>query len=163
MEEGGNFSNPGLAGRQASKMTMKLEICPESGFLRVGATGEFSLEEARRTFLEMLEAVALHKVGKVLFDGRALVGEPEMMERFYYGSFVARAIGESLRHGKLSGPTQIGYVLEEPILDPQKFGESVAVNRGMFLKIFDNLPDALGWLGILSANKPDAGTNFNHG
>ena len=41
---------------------MKLEVCPDSGFLRVGAVGEFSLGEARRTFLEMLEAVALHKV-----------------------------------------------------------------------------------------------------
>jgi hypothetical protein len=152
-----------LAGKAGVKMSMKLEICPESGFLRVGATGEFSLKEARRTFLEMLEAVALHKVGKVLFDGRGLTGEPEMMERFYYGSFVARAIGESMRRGKLSGPTQFGYVLEEPIFDPRKFGESVAVNRGMLVKIFDNLPDALGWLGIPSADKPDAGTNFNHG
>ena len=146
-----------MAGKAGVKMSMKLEICPESGFLRVAATGEFSLEEARRTFLEMLEAVALHKVGKVLFDGRGLAGEPEMMERFYYGSFAAREIAESMRRGSLSGPTQIGYVLEEPILDPQKFGENVAVNRGMFIKVFDNLPDALGWLGILSANKPDAG------
>ena len=58
-------------------MSMKLDICPESGFLRVRAAGVFSLGEAKRTFLEMLEAVARHKVRKVLFDGRGLAGEPK--------------------------------------------------------------------------------------
>ena len=138
-------------------MSMKLEICLESGFLRVGAVGEFSLREAKRTFLEMLDAVARHKVRKVLFDGRGLVGEPETMERFYYGEFAAKAVAKSADHGKLSRSTQFGYVLEEPVLDPQRFGETVAVNRGMIVKVFDNLQDALGWLGILPANKPDAG------
>ena len=75
-------------------MSMKLEVFPESGFLRVHAVGEFSLEEARRTFLEMLEAVAEHKAGKVLFDGRAVAGSPETMERFYYGEFAARSVAE---------------------------------------------------------------------
>jgi len=144
-------------------MRMKLDICPESGFLRVGAVGEFSLEEARRTFLEMLETVAQHKVEKVLFDGRGLVGEPRTIERFYYGQFAARAVAESIERGRFSRSPQFAYVLEEPVLDPQRLGENVAVNRGMFVKAFDNLPDALGWLGILFANKPDAGTNFNHG
>ena len=136
---------------------MKLEICPESGFLRVGAVGEFSLEEASRTFLEMLEAVARHKVRKVLFDGRGLRGVAETMERFYYGEFAARAVVEFADRGMLSRSTQFGYVLEEPLLDRQKFGETVAVNRGMFVKTFDNLQDALAWLGVLPANKPATG------
>ena len=71
-------------------MSMNIETCPELDFLRVNATGNFSLEEAKRTFLEMLEAVARHKVKKVLFDGRRLTGEPKVMERFYYGEFVAQ-------------------------------------------------------------------------
>jgi len=132
-------------------MSMELEISPESGFLRVVATGEFSLGEARRTFLEVLEAVAVHQAGKVLLDGRGVVGDPKIIERFYYGSFVARATTESFRRGRLSCLPRFAYVLEEPGLDPHRFGESVAVNRGMYLKAFDNLPEALGWLGILSA------------
>ena len=65
----------------------------------MSAVGEFSLEEAKRTFLEMLEAVARHKVRKVLFDGRGLAGEPKTMERFYYGEFVARAVAEFADRG----------------------------------------------------------------
>ena len=133
-------------------MSMKLEICPEPGFLTVRAVGEFSLEEAGRTFLEMLEEVARHNVSKVLFDGRGLVGEPKTIERFYYGEFAARAVAAS------AVPcTQFGYVLEEPVLDPWRFGEIVALNRGMFVKAFDNQEDALEWLTASRANEPDAG------
>jgi hypothetical protein len=52
---------------------------------------------------------------------------------------------------------QFAYVLQEPVLDPKRFAETVAVNRGMWAKAFDNLEDALGWLRRAPANKPDAG------
>ena len=140
-----------LAGKAVS-MSMKLEIYPELGFLTVRAVGEFSLEEGRRTFLEMLEAVARHNVTKVLFDGRGLVGEPTTMERFYYGESTARAVAASADR-----LTQFAYLLEVPVLDPWRFGETVAVNRGMFVKAFDNQEDALEWLSVSPANEPDAG------
>jgi hypothetical protein len=137
-------------------MSMKLKIYPVSDFLRVDVTGVFSLGEAERTFLEILEAVAQHKMKKVLFDGRRVTGEPKVMERFYYGKFVAQAVAEFADRG-VSRATQFAYALKEPVLDPAKFGETVAVNRGMFVKTFDNLEDALGWLEIKPADKPDAG------
>ena len=137
-------------------MDMLLEIRPESGFLEVSAMGKFSLEEAKRTFLEMLEAVARYKVEKVLFDGRRLTGDPKIMERFYYGEFAADSVFKFRDRG-VSPATKFAYVLKEPVLDPRRFGETVAVNRGMYVKAFDNLEEALGWLGIAPPNKPDAG------
>ena len=104
----------------------------------------------------MLEAVARDKVKKVLFDGRTITGEPETMERFYYGKFAAQAVEEFSDRG-VSCATQFAYLLKEPVLEPRRFGETVAVNRGMFVKAFDNLECALGWLGITPASKPDAG------
>jgi hypothetical protein len=144
-----------LVGKVGNKMDIILEIRPESGFLNVGAMGEFSLQEAKRTFLEMLEAVARYKVKKVLFDGRRLTGAPETIERFYYGEFAANSVKFKDRGG--SADTKFAYVLKEPVLDPQRFGETVAVNRGMLVMAFDNPEDALGWLGIAPPNKPDAG------
>ncbi len=137
-------------------MSMNLEICPEPCFLRVNAMGEFSLEEAKRTFLEMLEGVARHKVEKVLFDGRRLTGEPTALERFSYGKFVADTVWKFKDRGVSPG-TRFAYVLEEPVLDSRRLGEAVAANRGMLVKAFNNPEDALGWLGITPANKPDAG------
>ena len=135
---------------------MTLEIRAESGLLYVEVAGDFSLEEAESTFREILEAVARHRAEKVLFDGRKLTGNPTTMERFYYGAFVAKSVAGLGDHG-MSPATQFAYVLTEPILDPRRFGEIVAVNRGMFVKAFDNLEDALGWLRIAPAKKPDAG------
>jgi hypothetical protein len=137
-------------------MGMILKISAESVFLRVGATGDFSLVEAKRTFIETLEAVARNKVEKVLFDGRGLAGDPKIMERFFYGEFAARSVAQFTPRG-VSASTQFAYVLKVPVLDPMRFGETVAVNRGMVVKTFDNLNDALEWLGIPPVNKPDAG------
>lgn len=145
-----------LAGKARDKMDIIIEIRSESGCLHGNAMGEFSLEEAKRTFLEFLEAVARHQVKKVLFDGRRLTGDPDTLERFYYGKFAADAVLQFKDRG-VSPATQFAYVLKEPVLDPQRFGETVAVNRGMLVKTFDNLEDALGWLGIAPANKRDGG------
>jgi len=136
---------------------MILKTRVEPGFLHAEAAGDFSLEEAKRTFLEMLEAVARHRVEKVLFDGGKLTGNPTTMERFYYGAFAANSVARFGDRG-VSPVTQFAYVLREPILDPQRFGETVAVNRGMFIKVFDNLEDALGWLQIAPAKKGDPET-----
>jgi hypothetical protein len=122
-------------------------MSPESGCLRVEASGEFSLAEAKRTFLEMIAALDQHKVGKVLFDGRGLKGKPEAIERFYYGAFAAREAGEYAVRNKCASP-EFAYVLQVPVLDAQRLGETVAVNRGMRVKAFDNFAEACAWLGI---------------
>jgi hypothetical protein len=137
-------------------MSMKLKICPEPGFLRVITMGQFSLEESKRSFMEILEAVGQSKARKVLIDGRRITGKPETMERFHYGDFIARAVMEFSDRG-VSRATQFAYVLEDPVLDPQRFGETIAVNRFMRMKVFDDIEDALGWLGITPAKNPDAG------
>jgi hypothetical protein len=135
---------------------MVLQISVESGCLRVRATGEFSLAEAESTFLEVLGALERHKVGKVLFDGRELKGNPETLERFYFGAFAARGVAEYAVRNRCAFP-EFAYVLQIPVLDPERFGETVAMNRGMRVRAFDNFKDACGWLGIASANPPEPG------
>lgn len=127
-------------------MTIHLEMRAESGVLHVDAAGRFSLSEAKRTFLEMLEAIARHGTPRVLLDGRQLRGKPEALERFYYGEFAAKSVREYPGGGMVPG-TRFAYVLKEPVLDPKRLGETVAVNRGMNIKVFDNPEDARRWLG----------------
>jgi hypothetical protein len=145
-----------LNGEVGDEMGMNLEISAEPGFLHVGAKGTYSLQEAKRTFLEMLEAVARNRAGKVLFDGRGLAGNPKFMERFYYGEFAAQSVAKYAVHG-VPRDTKFAYVLEVPILDPRRFGETVAVNRGMVVNTFENPDEALRWLGVEPANNPHAG------
>jgi len=126
---------------------MTQRVTAKSDYLYVTAAGEFSLDEAQRRFLEMLESVAAFNARKVLFDGRTLVGEPKMMERFYYGEFAALSVARFANRG-VSPATRFAYVLDEPMLDQDRFGETVAVNRGMRVKAFDNLEAARAWLEV---------------
>jgi len=135
-------------------MSMLQEMRSDGDLLRVRLAGEFSLDEAKRNFLEIMEAVALHKTTRVLFDGRAITGNPRTIDRFCYGEFVADAVA---RHQTrlASGPILFAYALKEPVFNPKKFGETVAVNRGMLIRMFDNLEEALQWLATPSTDRPD--------
>jgi hypothetical protein len=133
-------------------MGMLVKTSAEPGFLRVNGAGDFSLAEAQRTFIEILEAVARSKTDKVLVDGRGITGDPQTMERFYYGEFAAEMLGKFTARG-VSRSTRFAYVLHEPLRDPERFGENVAVNRGVDVRTFDNDHDALAWLLQPAASK----------
>lgn len=132
-------------------MSIQLELSAEAQLLVVRISGPFSVAEAKQRFLEVLEAVAQHRVRKVLIDGRTLVGGPTMMERFFYAEHAALSIA------KYGVPlnTQFAYVLKQPVRDPERFGENVAVNRGMLTRTFESIEDALAWLDIGSTDVPD--------
>jgi hypothetical protein len=130
-----------------------------SDLLDVEAEGEFSLDEAKRNFLEVLDAIVRYRAEKVLIDGRRLKGEPEVMERFFYGEFVANETARRTGGGRMPRVPRFAYVLVEPVLDPNRFGETVASNRGMIIKVFDNREEALQWLEVDSAGKLDQGNS----
>jgi len=132
---------------------MDMQISAESEVLLVNASGKFSLEEAQRTFLEMINAMLKQKVTKVLFDGRAVKGNPEFMERFYYGEFAAQTVNNY--YARDNAP-RFAYVLKEPLLDPRRLGEMIATSRGMDVQAFDNVEQARTWLGIAPTKPTDA-------
>ena len=137
-------------------MGMQLTTQFAAGLLEVEVRGEFSLEEAKRTFLETLESVGRHAATKVLFDGRTLIGEPAVMERFYYGEFAAAETARAASERRMPRVPRFAYVLERPVLDPKRFGENVAANRGMIVKAFGDRDEALTWLGADSVIKRDS-------
>ena len=124
---------------------MQIDIEVHDGVLCAEVSGKFLLSEAKRTFLEILELVAERHIDKVLLDGRLLTGEPEMMERFYYGAFAARNFRDSIQRGTPAW-TRFAYILIVPVWDRNRFGETVARNRGMCVSTFGNREDAFVWL-----------------
>jgi hypothetical protein len=127
----------------------------KSGVLKVDATGEFSLEDAKRAFLELLDAAAHYQAEKILLDGRNMKGNPAHIERFYYGYFAATETMSLIAKCRMRQAPQFAYVLHEPLRDPRRYGEKVAVSRGMNIKVFETLEEAGEWLGLASDNKPD--------
>jgi len=136
-------------------MSIAQEIQFESGLLTVQVRGEFSLKEAKRTFLEILEAVAKYKAEKILIDGRNVKGKPHLIDRFYYGEFAANETTRLVI--EIGVVPRFAYVLHEPLRDPEKFGELVARNRGMKIKVVETLEDAFEWLEVSSPKRMNAG------
>jgi hypothetical protein len=110
------------------------------------ATGSFTLENAKKTFVELLEAVKTHNPKRVLFDARQLTGWPTDIERYQYAEFCAREVNK-LSIQDLPTP-RFAYLMEVPILDHGRYGETVAINRGMDVKATDSHEEAMEWLGI---------------
>ena len=106
--------------------------------------GEFQLSLAERQFVELLDE-AVHKgATKVLIDGRQMTGNPTGFERFLYGTFAACATLEVLhRH---NARLKFAYIIHKPLRDPERFGETIAVNRGMNVKTFEDENEAREWL-----------------
>ena len=125
---------------------MNLSLRRSGDTLHATLAGAFNLAEAQGTFLRILDTVEDNDVAKVLVDGRAVTGQLTATDRFDYGNFVANAVVESSARRARQAP-KFAYVLLEPIIDKQRLGEIVAINRGMNVGTFDNLEDALKWLG----------------
>jgi|SRR5436190_17298168 len=128
-----------------AKLSLQVEV--DRRLLRATYSGEFSLTEAEVTFPQILEALLKNKLRNVLVDGREVTGDPEPLERFYYGRYVADVVGQTVNRTRIEVP-RFAYVLLPPVLDPNRFGETVAVNRGMRIKVFDDIKQAEWWLGI---------------
>ena len=136
-------------------MSIRQRMRFESDLLKIEASGAFSLEEAKSAFLEILAAVAQYQATKVLLDGRNVMGKPREFERFLYGEFAAQECMRLVDTHRVV--PRFAYVLHEPLRDPERYGEIVAVNRGMLVKTFDTPEVALEWLGLTLPTAPPAG------
>lgn len=105
-------------------MSIQQHMQFQSGLLNVVASGEFSLEDAKQAFREILAAVAKYKAEKILFDAQNVKGQPEDLERFFYGEFAARETRKIVDEHKIM--PHFAYVIHEPLRDPRSPGG----NRG---------------------------------
>jgi hypothetical protein len=130
-------------------MSIRISVRIQARCLHVLAQGRFTLVSAQRSFAEVLETAVQHHICLILLDGRRITGEPSTIDRFFYAKFAALAVALARqRHGAFK--PRFAYVLSEPVLDPRRFGETVAVNRGLSVKAFDTLEAARIWLGLTS-------------
>jgi hypothetical protein len=128
-------------------MSMMVDITPDKGFLHVLVTGNFSLEESNNTITRIYQALVQHALHKVLVDFRQTEGDPTTLERFFHAEFVAKEMYRFADDGSTRF-TQFAYVGTEPMIERSRFGETVALNRGVIIKVTDNMDEAQRWLEI---------------
>jgi hypothetical protein len=111
--------------------------------VRLTCRGDFCFKDA----LQMIEAAFAAAINSgrpaVLIDALDLGGAPPTtLERFDMGAYAAK---RQHRERKL---VRIAVVGEEPMIDPCRFGETVARNRGAMVGVFTDFGEALAWLGM---------------
>jgi hypothetical protein len=126
-------------------MTMRLSIEPKEFYLEVRISGQFELAEAEATSDEFLQACAEGGHCRVLVDFRAVEGGLSVMDRWNYSTHLAHRIIELRKSGRIPN-LRMAYLGREPTLDPKRFGETVAVNRGVDVRATDDFAEAVRWL-----------------
>ena len=114
----------------------------EEDFVRIVATGNYSLLKANHLFSHSIEYALLFKRAKILIDVTRITGNIPFFDRFEYSAFLAKY----KREHALTKVGKIAVVGHEPIVDKDKFGETVAVNRGANVRVFTDMDNASAWL-----------------
>jgi len=82
---------------------------------------------------------------KVLVDCLLIAGGPSMFDRYALAEFLAQEVVGCIIAGKII--PRLAIVGREPLVDPNRFGELVARNRGVQTKTVEEMEDAVNWLG----------------
>lgn len=119
-------------------------------YLHLWVTGVFALDEALDGLKKTIQTAVENHVTKILIDGLGYTGMPNTTDYYRIGEFIAK---EVVRFAVFRGVNmlRIAFVFRAPLLDRGQFDVLVATNRGADVWSFDNVPDALQWLGVSSA------------
>ena len=85
----------------------------------------------------MVNACIKANCTKALFDCRPMTGDLSTMDRFDIAEYGSSAIERAIKIAMLGRDDQ---------LLPDKFFENVAVNRGLALRLFYDIDEAISWL-----------------
>jgi hypothetical protein len=122
-------------------MSIQFKIDVQPQYVRLICQGYFNKDAALDLFDEALEIAMKRGRNAVLVDINNLKGAPpSLLDRFYLGSSFA-----AIQQGKEKIVAMV-VVGEEPLIDRERFGEMVAINRGAVGKVFTDDSEAVAWL-----------------
>ena len=128
-------------------MTLTIALESRKHYFLAALSGAFSLRGAQDAYDRAVNAALPLGLDRILFDASAVTGTPSQDERYSLGLFVA---AEQRLLAARTPPCflQVAIYGHRPLIDPNRFGETVALNRGAKLKVSERLDEALAWLGV---------------
>jgi hypothetical protein len=116
---------------------MKIRFEEIIGYLAVRFTGAGTVEEAWTHFESIAEHCERANKNKLLLDFTEARGEISLADRYF--------LGERTKIFKRNA-SKVAAVGRPEQLDHRRFGETVAKNRLVNLRVFTNVEDAHAWL-----------------
>ena len=122
-------------------MSVDFQVEVEPHCVRLTCQGRYSQKAMLGVFDEALEIAAKNGRKAALVDITGLKGAPpDVLDRFELGVAFAE---KQNRKEKIVAMVLVG---DEPMIDRDRFGEIVALNRGAIGKVFTDHDEAVAWL-----------------
>jgi hypothetical protein len=128
-------------------MPLSLKVLPQKDHLSLSIEGSYGFPEAMEIINLLFKSLEENPASKVLIDVRGVQGQIPSLERFHLFETFAILYSDFKKMGKFSY-ARFAILGIYPVIDPEKFDETVAVNRGMALKVTSDLNEALEWLSV---------------
>jgi hypothetical protein len=125
---------------------LHFEAEPRMGYLYVMASGELDVPGAQNALAEMLADAARRHQPRILLDCSRLLGQWGPDERYVIGSFIASEMQR--RAGQFPETPRLAIYAVAPLMDPNRYTQTVATNRGAQVRTSDSLQELLSWLGV---------------
>ena len=122
-------------------MSLTIKSEENDGYLQITCRGVYEFNDILNVFEGAFRLAEESNNKYLLLDIREITGiTPSTIDRFEIGRLVAEI------QRSLITFIQIAVVGNEPMIDPQRFGEIVALNRGAVGKVFTDLDQAIVWI-----------------
>jgi hypothetical protein len=121
------------------KNESKINFEIENGYAAFRPSGEVSLHKAVELVKEAIASAREQKISKLLVNTNGLTGfeSPGLGARYFFIREGAQIAG---------GMVRIAMVIPSHMIDPEKFGTTVAANVGLDMDVFASEKEALDWL-----------------
>ena len=128
--------------KAAINVTGSIEVTGDCAYYR--PVGKVTLEQGAKLVDEAIEFARERRIPKLLINCTKLVGfpSPSLPQRY----FMVRGWAKTAQ-----GLVQAVMVARPEMIDPEKFGITVARNAGFIADIYPTEPEALAWLESRSA------------
>ncbi len=128
-------------------MALTFQIETQTDYLLMIYHGAYDSSLADEFTDQILNACKTHKPARLLIDLRKVKGNMTTMDRFNLSVIAAaKYLGAKLT-GKIPS-CRYAIVGNHPLVDPGKFEETVAINRGINVRTFTSMDHAVSWLEI---------------
>jgi hypothetical protein len=126
---------------------LHFDVEPRVGYLYVTLTGELAVASAQASMRELLAIAARQRQPRMLIDcARLSGGDWTPDDRYAFGSFLATEVQRVA--SQFPAFPRIAIYAVAPLMDPNRYTQTVANNRGAQVRASDSLQELLSWLGV---------------
>ena len=120
----------------------KLDV--KKNYIHVTVSGTFCMVTYRSIIEVILSECVKNKKSRILFDERKVKGNMSTFERYNLSIFFSNLS----REHPFTFKVKIAVVGFQPLIYPDRFGETVALNRGINIKVTNDIDEAINWLQV---------------